>query len=244
MRFRLALLLLTIAASVSTVAQTINVYPVTPIAPVGTYQSVTAVVVGYNDKTVTWTTDGGTIVGTNPCVVNEPCTAAIHATTAGTYRLTATSNANHSLVATSTITITGSPTQTTGPPRFLVNAVMLPALQAKAIASNPLYLQTRTGAINDYNAMTAQGWNWSAKGGNGSAPAGTGAAWFIQTVYDFALMNLLDPSDPTYNWGSYGRDALVFYMQQITSGAYTPGGNEWSDDSQDLTVCVDWLQYG
>ncbi len=41
--------------------------------------------------------DGGTIVGTNPCVVNEPCTVALYATSAGTYHLTATSNATKSV---------------------------------------------------------------------------------------------------------------------------------------------------
>ena len=107
-------------------------YPTTVTAPRGSYQSVTAVVQGVNNKTVTWTTDGGTIVGTNPCVVNEPCTAALYTTVAGTYHLTATSNANGSVSATSTITITGSPTPVTTHPRLLITAAMLPGLQAKA----------------------------------------------------------------------------------------------------------------
>ncbi len=84
----------------------IYVYPQAPVAPRGSYQTVTAVVTGVNDKTVTWSSDGGTIVGTNPCVVNEPCTVALYTTTPGTYHLTAKSNANSSVIAGSTITIT------------------------------------------------------------------------------------------------------------------------------------------
>lgn len=48
----------------SAVAQSIYVYPQAPIAPRGSYQTVTAIINGVNDKTVTWTSDGGTIVGT------------------------------------------------------------------------------------------------------------------------------------------------------------------------------------
>ena len=81
---------------VPAVAQKIYVYPATVTAPRGSYQTVTAIVTGVNDKTVTWTSDGGTIAGTNPCIVNEPCTVALTTTTPGTYHLTAKSNANSS----------------------------------------------------------------------------------------------------------------------------------------------------
>src|ERR1035441_1303836 len=82
------LLLPILLMSVPTQGQHIYVYPTAVIAPRGSYQTVTAVVTGVNNKTVTWTADGGTIVGTNPCVVNEPCTVALYTTTAGTYHLT------------------------------------------------------------------------------------------------------------------------------------------------------------
>src|SRR6202012_641502 len=78
---------------VPALGQTLYLYPTTAIAPTGSYQTVTAVVAGVNNKTVTWPTDGGTLVGTNPCVVNEPCTIALYTTNPGTYHLTATSNA-------------------------------------------------------------------------------------------------------------------------------------------------------
>src|ERR1700735_1654289 len=87
------LVLLALLPSLPAVAQKIYVYPATVTAPRGSYQTATAIATGVNDKTVTWTSDGGTIVGTNPCVVNEPCTVALTTTTPGTYHLMATSNA-------------------------------------------------------------------------------------------------------------------------------------------------------
>ena len=133
---------ITISANTSTPGSAqIYVYPQAAVAPRGSYQTVTAVVTGVNDKTVTWSTDGGTIVGTNPCVVNEPCTVALYTTSTGKYHLTATSNASHSVSASSTITITASPTPATSHPRLGgITAAMLPALRAKAVSSNPLYM--------------------------------------------------------------------------------------------------------
>ena len=126
------LVLFPLLLSLPAVAQKIYVYPATVTAPRGSYQTVTAIVTGVNDKTVTWTSDGGTIVGTNPCVVNEPCTVALTTTTPGTYHLTGTSNSSNSLSATSTITFTGSPTPATTHPRLVITAAMVPGLRAKA----------------------------------------------------------------------------------------------------------------
>src|ERR1700678_3079146 len=120
-----------ILLSLPAVAQQMYVYPSTVTAPRGSYQTVTAIVTGVNDKTVTWTSDGGTIVGTNPCVVNEPCTVALTTAAAGPQHLTANSNANTSLSATSTITFTGSPTPATTHPRLVITTAMLPGLRAK-----------------------------------------------------------------------------------------------------------------
>src|SRR5665213_3496639 len=134
-----AFLVLVLFVPLATLAQNLSLFPTAPVAPRGSYQTVTAIVTGVNNKTVTWTASGGTLVGTNPCVANEPCTIALTTTTAGTYTLTATSNANHSITATSTITFTASPTPVTTHPRLLVTAAMLPGLQAKATTGNTLY---------------------------------------------------------------------------------------------------------
>ena len=154
-------------------AQTLYLYPTTVTAPRGSYQSVTAVVQGVNNKTVTWTTDGGTIVGTNPCVVNEPCTAALYTTVAGTYHLTATSNANGSVSATSTITITGSPTPVTTHPRLLITAAMLPGFPGKgnfeqhavssAAGASDLRIQCRQQRL----VLVVQRWHRSSFGERG-----------------------------------------------------------------------------
>ena len=69
------------------VAQKIYIYPSEAIAPRGSYQTVTVVVNGVNDKTVTWSTSGGKIVGANPCVVNEPCTIALYSKEPGSFHL-------------------------------------------------------------------------------------------------------------------------------------------------------------
>ena len=89
-------------------AQKLYIYPTTAVAPRGTYQTVTAIVNGVNNKTVTWSVNHGTLVGSNPCVVNEPCTIAVYDTNVETATLTATSNANGSVVGTSTISFTAS----------------------------------------------------------------------------------------------------------------------------------------
>ncbi|HTV09028.1 MAG TPA: putative Ig domain-containing protein, partial [Candidatus Aquilonibacter sp.] len=109
-------------------------YPASPVAPAGSYQTITAIVNGVSDQTVTWTSDGGTIVGTNPCVANEPCTVALYSANPGTYTVTATSDANAAVMAMSTVTFTNSPTPVTDHPRFLMTSAMLPGLRAKATA--------------------------------------------------------------------------------------------------------------
>ena len=60
--------ILLIALPFQLIAQKLYVYPTEAIAPRGTYQTVTVVVNGVNDKTVTWSASGGRIVGANPCV--------------------------------------------------------------------------------------------------------------------------------------------------------------------------------
>ena len=155
-----------ILLSLPAVAQQMYVYPSTVTAPRGSYQTVTAIVTGVNDKTVTWTSDGGTIVGTNPCIVNEPCTVALTTTTPGTYHLTGASNSNNSLSATSTITITGSPTPAITHPRLVITAAMLPALQAKATAGNPMYASIQAVANTALTADNAI-WSWSCQSGTG-----------------------------------------------------------------------------
>ena len=239
----------------------IYVYPTSPVAPRGSYQTVTAVVTGANDKTVTWTSDGGSIVGTNPCVVNEPCTVALYTTSPGTYHLTATSNANHSVVATSTITITGSPTPQTAHPRLGgITPSMLPVLRAKAVSSNPMYTTLYNTAVAAYNNDNAI-WSWSCNGGSGQPSSDQSESWKEGDGYLFAFMSMIDPNDSTYNWGCYGRDIWVYYANfwlnplsnsyssdtlalRQTDANYGLTGNHGSDSTEALTLTPDWLMAG
>ncbi len=224
-----------------TLAQSIYVYPASVIAPRGSYQTVTSVVNGVNDKTVTWSTSGGTLVGTNPCVVNEPCGIALYSTTPGTYTVTATSNANHSVTATSTVTITASyPCFWPSP---FCRQLMLPALQAKATTGNLSYQDVRNNAIAAFNADNAV-WSWSCNSGTGLPSSAQYNAGKQDDAYWFAYMSLVDPSDPTYKWGCYSRDVWVYIIGGILNGSEYFAGNIWSDGVLDFTLTPDWLMGG
>jgi uncharacterized protein YjdB len=227
---------------VSALAQSIYIYPAAATAPRGSYQSVTAVVNGMNDKTVTWSSDGGAIVGTNPCVVNEPCTVALYTTTPGTFHLTATSNANHNSTATSTITVSGSPTPVTTHPRLYVTAAMLPTLRAKFSAGSPMASAIRNQAITYYNADNAL-WSWGSSGACGGAhsPSNSPGSYEERNAYYYAFMALIDPSDPTYNWSCYGRDVWVSIMNGFVAGTYFPNEDEWRQSAPQFSFTTDWL---
>src|ERR1035437_4152198 len=244
-----------------TPAQTLSLFPTTPVAPRGSYQTVTAIVNGVNDKTVTWTADGGTIVGTNPCVVNEPCTIALYTTTSGTYHLIATSNANHAVTATSTVTFTASPIPVATHPRLGgIPAAMLPGLRAKAVSGNPMYMALYDRAVSAYTADNAM-WSWSCNNGTGQPSSDQTENYKEGDAYLFAFMSMVDPSDPTYKWGCYGRDVWMYYAnfwinplnpsysaatlaQRGVDANYGLTGNHAADSTENLTLTADWLMAG
>ena len=211
----------------------------------------TAVVTGVNNKTVTWTADGGTIVGTNPCVVNEPCTIALYSTTAGTYHLTATSNATNSVEATSTVTFTASPTPTTGHPRLIVTSAMLPGLQAKAANPSTLvYQETLNYANTYYYTPDSAIWEfstWSGSactGGSGPSSGQTGNSRMVDANY-FAWLSMVAPTSAVRNqYGCAGRDIWTYVMTNIMNGNINLVGNVWSDQAQNLILTGDWLMAG
>lgn len=224
------------------VGQKIFVYPTGPVAPRGSYQTVTAVVTGVNDKTVSWATTGGTLVGAEKCTRNEPCTVALYSTNPGTFTVTATSNANRSIMAESKITITNSPAPVTGHPRLIVTEAMLPALRAKATAKNVVYEAIRDRAISVLNTDN-EIWSWSCNGGTG-LPSSAQESGKENDAYLFAFMSLIDPSDSKYKWGCYGRDLWTYVMGEVISGKEFFGGNQWSDGSVPFAVTTDWLMGG
>jgi hypothetical protein len=230
--------------------QAIYVYPQDVYAPSGSYQTCTAVVVGTNDKTVTWSKSAGTFYGSNPGTANEPNTIALNATTVGTYLVTATSNANGSVSATCTIHITPSPTPTTGHPRLYVTSAMLAGLQAKAVSTNPIY-QNYLNETNTYyytpdsSIWTFSTWNGSAcTGGSGPTSDQTWAGRENDANL-FAWFSMIGPNSTFRNeYGCAARDIWVYVMTNIISGAQSPNGNDWSDASTSYTLTGDWLMAG
>lgn len=232
--------------STSLLAQTLKLSTVAPVAPVGSYQTITAYVTGVNNKTVTWSITANppgstpTLAGTNPCIVNEPCTIALHTTTPGRYTVTAKSNANGSVKATSAVTITAAPPITTGHPRLLVTPSMLPELRAKATKANVMYQTLLDSGVAAFNSDKSI-FNWSCNGGSGSPSSLQDAGGEMSRALLYAQLALLDPSDPKYKWGCYGRDIAVYTMQQLTSRAQALTGNTWSDHVDGWVLVPDYL---
>ena len=241
-------------------AQKLYLYPIKPIAPRGSYQTVTAVVTGVNDKTVTWSASGGKLVGSNPCVVNEPCTIALYSTDAGTFRVKATSNANHSIAAESTVTFTASPKPVTSHPRLIVTEAMLPGLRAKATSRNAIYQSIKARAELAAKKDSAI-WSWSCDGGSGQPRSDQTESYKEGDAYLYAFMSMVDPHNGTYKWGCYGRDVWMYYArywQNPLDASYSAAtlavrrvdanygltGNHGADATAALTLTPDWLMAG
>ena len=225
-------------------AQKLYIYPTEAIASRGSYQTVTVVVNGVNDKTVSWSTSGGRIVGANPCILNEPCTIALYSKDPGTFHLKATSNANHSVAAESTITFTPSPTPVTSHPRLMVTSAMLPALRARATSRNMAYqgLKTVSEGLLERDKPV---WSWSCKGGNGQPKTDQSGAYKEVEANMFAFLSMAAPTPAERNaWGCYGRDVWVYVMQQVLSGKEEIKGNHWSDSVSQFALTTDWLMAG
>lgn len=226
------------------VAQKLYIYPAEVIAPRGSYQTVTVVVNGVNDKTVTWAASGGRLIGANPCVLNEPCTIAFYSKEAGTFHLKATSNANHSVSAESTITFTQSPAPVTSHPRLMVTESMLGELRARATRKNVIYQSLKTRAETALERDNPV-WNWSCKGGSGqprSDQSGTSKEYDANL---FAFLSMVAPSPAERNeWGCRSRDMWVYVMQQVISGKEEIRGNHWSDSINQFALTTDWLMAG
>ena len=226
------------------IAQKIYLYPTEVIAPRGSYQTVTVVVNGVNDKTVTWSASGGQIVGSNPCVVNEPCTVALYSKDPGTFHLKATSNANHSVTAESTITFTPSPTPVTSHPRLIVTAAMLPGLRARATPHNVVYQSMKTVADTSLERDNPV-WSWTCKGGSGQPKTDQSGAYKEGDANLFAFLSMVAPTPAERNtWGCYGRDVWVYVMEQVISGKEVIRGNHWSDSVPQFALTTDWLMAG
>lgn len=226
-------------------AQKLFVYPSSVIAPRGSYQTVTALVTGVNDKTVTWRASGGKLVGNNPCVTNEPCTIALYSSDPGTLHLTATSNANHEVAASSTVTFTASPTPRTDHPRFLMTPDTVKALRTKAVSRNPMYEALKTLATTAAERDNAI-WSWTCKGGSGQPKSEQSQSGREQDASLFAMMSNVAPTQSERDqWGCYGHDVFMTMAAYVLKGSLNLGsGNHWSDSALQLTLTPDWLMGG
>src|SRR5215469_4430060 len=191
-------ILLTIASTLSLSAQKIYVYPKQVIAPRGSYQTVTVVVNGVNDKTVTWSASGGQIIGANPCAVNEPCTIALYSKEPGTFELEATSNANHAVSAESSITFTASPKPVTSHPRLIVTAALLPELRSRATPHNVAYQAIKTITETAFERDNPV-WSWSCKGGNGQPKTDQSGAYKEGAANLYAFLSMVAPTPAERN---------------------------------------------
>lgn len=226
-------------------AQSIYTYPAGPLSvPAGTYQSVTMPVVGLNNKTVTFTTDCGTITGTNPSTSNEPAAVALYSATAQTCHLTGTSMVNSGLHKTVAITFTASPTPVTTHPRLYITAAMLPALQSNYVPSGGWMPTNITNqGLSWYATLKAAPYNWSFTCESGTGlPSGGSDSTLESAAMTFAMLNMVNYNTTAgTNWGCYGHDVWVYLMNQMTTGSFNPGQDEWRGDADAFIWTTDWL---
>lgn len=232
-------------------AQSLTVWPSTVIAPRGSYQTVSAIVNGVNDKTVTWSTDCGTIKGTNPSTANEPSTIGLYDTTAETCHLTASSNAHPATVATSTITFTASPTPVTTHPRFIFTQASLATLRAKGVDSNPIYAAIKSWVDGQYFTPDSSIWTYSTWNGSactgGSGPS-TSQAGNNRENDAYWMSIIATISNDSTRRNTYGCAARDIYMANVgyalADQINLTQGNRWSDGSTSFIFAADWLMGG
>jgi hypothetical protein len=221
--------LLFLASALTCAAQTPAILISTPVQKpvIGSYQTITAIVTGVNDKTVIWSTSDPThapLVGNTTCPLGSVnCTIGVYSTTTGTYTITATSHANGTVSASSTITFGARPTPTAGHPRFFLTSSTLAAQRAKGVSSNPLYVPISNFATNEYNSghatygFTYSTWSGSAcTGGTAPSLASLNGAYIADLAYWMSLGSMLDNSSANRNlWGCAGRDIFMSVMQMF-----------------------------
>ncbi len=238
------ILILTFSITGMTQAISIDVQPATsPQLPVGGIQSINAWVSNVNDKTVTWSTTGGTLIGVNPCTIS-PCSIGLYSSTTGTFTVTATSNDNSSISATSVVTFVNAPTPRTDWPRFMVNQDNLAATRTKATGTNTpwndLLNGYPSGLITQFPGIDS-GWSWTCNSGTGQPNTPQYNAYLLIAASAYAYGGLLDPSNSTYHWSCYAHDIAVYFWKNILNGNIAPAENDWSNPSVENVLTGDFL---
>lgn len=220
-----------------------------------------------DNKNVSWATDGGTLVGTNPCAdaMAAPCTIALYSTTPGTYHVTATSLADGTAKGTATITVTAPPTPVTTHPRLYFTQADIPKLQAKAVSSNQAWTTLQTMANNFYPQFD-NGWSTANGGGGYTCDGGNGqpSAAFVtsdesvawggpepgRAAMVFALMANADPNASNRSrWQCRAHDVYMYYMTELLKTSCNAGicnpnilnGNQGGDWSDGIGLTYDWI---
>src|SRR5581483_612529 len=225
--------------------QKIFLYPRVAVAPRGTYQSVTAIVTGINDRRVKWTASGAKLVGTDSCAVDQPCTIGIFSNTPGKYTFTATSSVDQSISATGDVTFTESPHPVTTHPRLTMTAEMLPRLRVKAVDKNLMYENLKLMATVDLQ-NDEKIWSWTCRGGSGRPSSDQSQASKEEDGFIFAVMSEIAPTKRERDeWGCYGRDVFMTTAGYVISGSLNlTKGNRWADGARAFSLTADLLLGG
>lgn len=237
--FHGGILLLLLSLSTVTLGQTPSLMLTTPgqTPTVGSYQTITALVTGVNDKTVTWSItagSGGALVGNTVCPAGSVnCTIALYSTTATAYTVKAASNANPTVTATATVTFLaeptpiacspGAPDTPSCHPRFFVTPSTIATQRAKGVSSNPLYTPMSTQANYYYTTWaTTYGFTWSTWSGSactgGTAPslASLNGVYIGVAAYQMGLEAELDNSSSNRDkYACAAHDVLLTMIQMF-----------------------------
>lgn len=222
----------------------VSVYSTTPtnIVPRGAYPTCTIQVVGTDNKSVTFTTTGGTLVGTNPSLATEPATIALTSSSAaGPFTVTGTSVADPTKTATCVITFTASPTAATTWPRLGgINASNLTALQTKATLANPnLANGIYANGIQGYTGMQNM-WDLSCNGGTGNPKQYT-VTNSIEYNQTFTITNVVENSSSvvTLTFSStpgFSSTGLPFSFSGLTTALWLNGQGATITSSTGATI--------
>jgi hypothetical protein len=127
---------------------------------------------------------------------------------------------------------------------------MISGLQAKYAAGSPMATNLHTGNASDYGGVTwynklkAAPFNWSftCEGGTGLPTSGTAGNNLEIPAYNFAMLALINPNTSTgTNWNCYGHDVMVYLMNQIVGGSFSPSEDDWRGNATYYVFTTDWL---
>ena len=232
--------------SVPLVAQNaIYVFPPSPHIPTGGVQSLTAVVTGNTNKSVTWTKNGAACKG----FIGYGDTIGVTTSGTGTCTITATMVADGTTAASSTVTVEAVRTdlQAAGiHPRLGLTPADVSNMQTKiANAGNVAYTHGLAPYFGYVQSVYNSAFCWTGGGCGAVGPIGTidpSTGWvdgdgindsftgnqggyFEQHTALYALMALIDPViGNRATWAAHAHDMSMWEMNEICYNAYSGSG--------------------